>query len=371
MSISINYRSDVLPSDTIYHENFFIEYMKIAKSLSSYNYFSKVNLIDDIDLSDKDIIFYETLNPMESIKKIKRDNKSHLIFFIVDVVRWNYTDDAFQELVNTTNNFTVIFFETVLNENKKYFNFPYITLNRCATNIHIQVSNYKKTMLDIFRNSRNYYRQFYFNCFNNTVKEHRIDILKFMCENDLTDKGIVSWFAGSDADLSLLDGVEFTDKEKSFIGKSHDLKVIGKQDYLNFIPYFNSYFSIITESDWYIHDNRPLPKIQITEKVFKALVSFSPFIIISTRDYLKKLREWGFKTFDGWIDESYDKLETYEERKKVIYSEINRLNNMSKDELDKWYWEMEAILIHNHNHFFTFVNNEFNKLRGVIDDIYR
>ena len=38
------------------------------------------------------------------------------------------------------------------------------------------------------------------------------------------------------------------------------------------------------------------------------------------------------------------------------YQLIN--NNMTIEELDKWYWEMEDILIYNHDHFYnTFVIN--------------
>ena len=83
---------------------------------------------------------------------------------------------------------------------------------------------------------------------------------------------------------------------------------------------------------------------------------------------MKKLREWGFKTFDGWIDESYDELETYEERKKVINKEILRLCNMSRKELDKWYWSMEDILVHNFDNFSKFINSEYNNLQKMFEN---
>ena len=99
--------------------------------------------------------------------------------------------------------------------------------------------------------------------------------------------------------------------------------------------------------------------------MWKCIVSFQPLIKISNKNNLKKLKEWGFKTFEPWIDESYDEVETYEERRKLIYSEIKRLNNMTIEELDKWYWEMEEILVYNYNHFFDFVNNEYFKLQKL------
>ena len=85
------------------------------------------------------------------------------------------------------------------------------------------------------------------------------------------------------------------------------------------------------------------------------------------KDSLKKLKEWGFKTFDGFIDESYDTLETYGERKKVINKEIIRLCNMSRKELDDWYWSMEDILVHNSENLTKFIDMEYNKLQKVFE----
>ena len=114
-------------------------------------------------------------------------------------------------------------------------------------------------------------------------------------------------------------------------------------------------------------DNNDLQKITITEKVWKPIVTFQPFILISMKDSLKKLKEWGFKTFDRFIDESYDTLETYGERKKVINKEIIRLCNMSRKELDDWYWSMEDILKYNYNYFFnTFIIDEHKKLEDFL-----
>ena len=83
---------------------------------------------------------------------------------------------------------------------------------------------------------------------------------------------------------------------------------------------------------------------------------------------MKKLREWGFKTFDGWIDESYDELETYEERKVVLDREIIRLGSMTIKELDEWYWSMEDILKHNQEHYVEFMKYQYN---GVTEFIFK
>lgn len=73
----------------------------------------------------------------------------------------------------------------------------------------------------------------------------------------------------------------------------------------------------IQEATWYsvvaetMMDNRLFFP---TEKTGKALISGKPFIVLSSRHFLKNLREIGFKTFSPWIDESYDEIEDESER---------------------------------------------------------
>jgi hypothetical protein len=87
----------------------------------------------------------------------------------------------------------------------------------------------------------------------------------------------------------------------------------------------------------------------LTEKVFKPIANFQPFLFVAYPGALELLRSLGFKTFSPFINESYD-LEPDEGRRvNMIYKEIVRLCSMSKDEIHDWYWQMESILEHNHN----------------------
>jgi hypothetical protein len=49
-------------------------------------------------------------------------------------------------------------------------------------------------------------------------------------------------------------------------------------------------------------------KLHLTEKIFKPIVCSRPFILVSAPGNLKYLKSYGFKTFDTWIDESYDQI---------------------------------------------------------------
>jgi uncharacterized HAD superfamily protein len=59
------------------------------------------------------------------------------------------------------------------------------------------------------------------------------------------------------------------------------------------------------------------------------------------------LKELGFKTFHPYINESYDNEKDIYKRINMIHNEVEKLCNMSKEELHKWYWNMEDILLYN------------------------
>jgi len=108
-----------------------------------------------------------------------------------------------------------------------------------------------------------------------------------------------------------------------------------------------------------------------TEKTFRPLGMCQPFIYVSNRGMLKKLKSYGFKTFDKWWDESYDDMED-EERLSAILNLIKDLNKKSKEELTEMYKEMIPVLQYNFDNLFkledkfyefhiTHNHNEFGK----------
>ena len=109
--------------------------------------------------------------------------------------------------------------------------------------------------------------------------------------------------------------------------------------------YKRIYFNVVTESCYYEDC------IYMSEKIFKPISNLVPFIIVSNPFFLAKLREIGYKTFSPWIDESYDEEVDNDKRFFMILDEIKRLCSMSKEEIHKWYYEMEDILLYNQEHF--------------------
>lgn len=102
-------------------------------------------------------------------------------------------------------------------------------------------------------------------------------------------------------------------------------------------------------------------KLHLTEKIFKPIVSKRPFILVGATGNLSYLKKYGFKTFDKWIDESYDNEKDHTKRIDMITDELEKLCNLSPAELTNMYDEMKEILEYNFNHF-------YGKFREIITD---
>ena len=104
--------------------------------------------------------------------------------------------------------------------------------------------------------------------------------------------------------------------------------------------FYDSYLHVVTET-W-------VDNIFFSEKTFKPIRYFQPFVLVNGVGSLKKLKELGYKTFSDYIDESYDDIEDNELRvSRAIESAIKFI---LRDDLNNVLKEMWPILEHNYNH---------------------
>ena len=108
--------------------------------------------------------------------------------------------------------------------------------------------------------------------------------------------------------------------------------------------YEKTYFELVTESLGAIDGD---DSFHITEKTLKPIMMRHPFIMLSTKHYLKNLRGLGFKTFGDFIDESYDDCDTVQERVDIISKNLERLDMA---ESKKFYENSQSIREHNQKH---------------------
>lgn len=93
------------------------------------------------------------------------------------------------------------------------------------------------------------------------------------------------------------------------------------------------------------------PYPYLTEKTFKCFWHLSPFIIVGAAHSLDYLRSVGFKTFDRWIDESYDTITDPAQRLECLFGIFNSISNWSLTHCQNVYNEMIPVLEHNLHHY--------------------
>lgn len=110
------------------------------------------------------------------------------------------------------------------------------------------------------------------------------------------------------------------------------------QRFVNYKWYDSTYCSVVAES------KRDIP--WCTEKSYKPMAYYHPFLIASGPGHINHLRSLGFETFDNMFDESYDEIDDPLTRVKLIYDNISSISVGNYDT------ETIRRLEHNHNHFF-------------------
>jgi hypothetical protein len=91
------------------------------------------------------------------------------------------------------------------------------------------------------------------------------------------------------------------------------------------------------------------PTANYSEKVYNAIFYKKPFILMAPPKTLQYMREEGFQTFNEFWDESYDNITCHKDRMLAVFELIDKINDMSIEELHVIYNKMIPILNHNYN----------------------
>ena len=222
-------------------------------------------------------------------------------------------------------------------------------------------------------NPRTFSKHFSCLCAGNN-KHHRYGMIYNLWQNNLFDKGLVSCNEYENMtetkSTNWVDDALTTDdfmnqfptwktQKKNFL-KKLPLVYDGKENQHWDKKYdesqiFESSFLWISNETKKTHDG-----IYITEKTWKAIAYGSPFCINGDQNSLEYLHDHGFKTFETFWDESYDKQTNQSQRIKMITNIVRDICNRSLDEIGKLYQKMLPILLHNQKNLLY--NNQYNNL---------
>jgi hypothetical protein len=91
-------------------------------------------------------------------------------------------------------------------------------------------------------------------------------------------------------------------------------------------------------------------RIHITEKTLRSIACRRPFILLSGPGSLAYLHHYGFKTFDGIWDESYDQISDPVHRLNAVINTMKSISQQSWSELQQ---KVESIVEYNQQRFFS------------------
>ncbi len=213
----------------------------------------------------------------------------------------------------------------------------------------------KDSMLEYFNLQKKKLRGNYYLSYNHHPKPHRKHIVEFLQTYDVKSLLSASW------KNLVLDGINdienWTENNKTLYY------------YHNRDHFFDSYFSIITES--HFADSTGSLNMGFTEKTWKPIINFHPFYMVGAKNSLVNLRKSGFETFTELIDERYDNLESGcsvsdSPRLDYICDDLKKVFSKSIYELNDIYYSMEEKVVHNFQHFFRLCETEINEFEDYL-----
>ena len=276
-----------------------------------------------------------------SLTKLEKTKKIYFFYTFTFYSKYDFNFNILEKLKSRIENKfkkEVIFILNNHMEDDNYIHFNsyrYDTFNEARTTKKIKINNKKEKI---------------FLCLNAKQRNHRDDIYQFILEKNLMRD---FHFAYIERNINLWQTNIFSEFVDKYFRNENNSGHNAFEHYIN-DDLFNTRHGMFFDTSYYYISTETSAHDQICfmgEKTYKAIYHKIPFIILGNPYSLKNLKKEGFKTFDKWIDESYDNETNYEKRKKMIFDEILRLDNLSISRHEKNISEMEEIIEFNHNHF--------------------
>ena len=130
--------------------------------------------------------------------------------------------------------------------------------------------------------------------------------------------------------------------------------------------YYSSYLYIVTET-FFEGKAQGESTLFLSEKIFKPMIFFQPFVAFARPGIIKLLQDLGYKTFGNYIDESYDSIEDDKERLYAAVHSVKKFIELPQEQLTSQMIEMCPIFEHNYNMLKeNYEHGIFNNLRASL-----
>lgn len=122
---------------------------------------------------------------------------------------------------------------------------------------------------------------------------------------------------------------------------STDPKSVDRFETIDLEEYGQTWFSVVAETEMGKRVHR------ITEKPFKPLLNFHPLLVLGNPGSLRLVRAYGFETFAGLFDESYDEESDPARRFEMVYGQVLALCRLEEPALAAMIAEASDRLVFN------------------------
>jgi hypothetical protein len=184
-----------------------------------------------------------------------------------------------------------------------------------------------------------------------------LEMLYHIFRNNMLDNHISCPAICPAENISILDAVKplatkYPDIESVFAAQTLPMNFEGETDH----PMHSCWLSLFdqcAESLLYLVTETVATgrRHHLTEKTFKPIAMGMPFIIVGTQGSLEYLRSYGFRTFEGIWDESYD-LADDQDRIERIASLLRSLDELGPEGKQDLFDMAQEVVEHNWNHFY-------------------
>ena len=207
-------------------------------------------------------------------------------------------------------------------------------------------------------------------------RQHRLEMLYHIFKNRMTHNHVSCPAVCPAENISVLDAVapletKYPDIKSVFSAESLPINFAGETDH----PMHSCWLSLFDESAeslLYLVTETVATghRHHLTEKTFKPIALGMPFVIVGTRGSLEYLRSYGFRTFEGIWDESYD-LADDDVRIERIASLLRSLDELSAAAKQELFEAAHEVIEHNWNHFYNggFEAVLWAELKDMLNDI--
>jgi len=207
-------------------------------------------------------------------------------------------------------------------------------------------------------------------------RQHRLEMLYHLFKNNMLDNHISCPETCPAENISIHDAIkplisQYPDIQQVFAQQTLPINFVNETDH----PMHSCWLSLFNEcaeSLLYLVTETVATgrRHHLTEKTFKPIALGMPFVIVGTQGSLEYLRSYGFRTFGGIWDESYDQAED-SVRIERIASLLQSLDELPRSAKQDLFEQAQQVVEHNWNHFYGggFESVLWKELQEMLNDI--